>query len=154
MDEGGGEDDEEGRAERDGTLTPARREELLERVGRRTATIGQQIPETVQIEGEPFDLRAFVVETKSQGAIPPEKRESVRAVRKTLKRERAARRDRLAEATLSETEAETLARTILGLDRALTALGNLAETDLETRSHEEYVEGTRRWVEFVDQLTD
>ena len=138
----------------DGELSPERRTELLDRVGRRTATIGQQIPETVQIDGEPFDLRAFVVETKSQGSIPPKKRESVRAVRKTLKKERARRRDRLAEADLTEAEANALSRTILGLDRALTALGNLAETDLETRSHEEYVEGTRRWVEFVDQLTD
>ena len=138
----------------DGELSPERRTELLDRVGRRTATIGQQIPETVEIEGEPFDLRAFVVETKSQGTIPPEKRESVRAVRKTLKAERVRRRDRLASAELTEAAAEELARTILGLDRALTALGNLSETDLETRSHEEYVEGTRRWVEFVDQLTN
>ncbi|MDZ7849706.1 MAG: DUF5788 family protein [Halodesulfurarchaeum sp.] len=133
-------------------LSSDRRVELLDRIRRRTATIGQQIPETVTIDGEPFDLRAFVVETKSQGGIPPDKRESVRAVRKTLRQDRERRRERLASDSL--TEAEALARTILGLDRALTALGNLAETDLETRSHEEYVDGTRRWVNFVDQLTD
>ncbi len=135
-------------------VSEERRVELLERVSRRSATIGQQIPETVTIGGEPFDLRAFVVETKSQGSVPPEKRESVRTVRKTLKEERERRRKRLASAPLTESEATNLARTILGLDRALTALGNLAETDLGQRTHEEYVEGTRRWVEFVDQLTD
>ncbi|MFB6086693.1 MAG: DUF5788 family protein [Halodesulfurarchaeum sp.] len=137
-----------------GELSPDRRSELLDRIGRRTATIGQQIPETIQIDGESFELRTFVVETKSRGTIPPEKRESVREVRKTLKGERERRRERLASASLTESEAEELARTIMGLDRALTALGNLAETDLADRSREEYVEGTRRWVEFVDQLTD
>ncbi|MFP4530824.1 MAG: DUF5788 family protein [Halodesulfurarchaeum sp.] len=138
----------------DGELSPDRRAELLERIGRRTATIGQQIPETVTIDGEPFELRDFVVETKSQGGVPTEKREAVRDVRKTLSRERTRRRERLANESLTEANAEELARTILGLDRALTALGNLDETDLKSRSHEEYVEGTRRWVEFVDQLTD
>ncbi|AOW81053.1 hypothetical protein HTSR_1889 [Halodesulfurarchaeum formicicum] len=131
-----------------------RRQELLGRISRQTATIGQRIPETINIDGDPFDLRDFVLETKSQGSIPPERRESVRTVRKTLTKEREARRERLETESLTEQEATNLVQDILGLDRAITALGNLAETDLAARSHEEYVDGTRRWVDFVDQLTD
>ncbi|MGM0371090.1 MAG: DUF5788 family protein [Halobacteriota archaeon] len=131
-----------------------RRQELLGRISRQTATIGQRIPETISIDGDPFDLRDFVLETKSQGSIPPERREAVRTVRTTLTREREARRERLETESLTEREATNLVQDILGLDRAITALGNLAETDFETRSHEEYVNGTRRWVDFVDQLTD
>lgn len=131
-----------------------RRRELLDRIARQTATIGQQIPEQITVDGEPFDLRAFVVETKSQGGIPPERREAVRDVRQTLKAERERRRKRLESAPLAAAEAEDLVDVILGLDRAISALGNLAETDLAAESHEASLNGTRRWVEFVDQLTE
>lgn len=126
----------------------------MNRIGRQTATIGQRIPETIDVDGEPFELRAFVMETKSQGAIPPSKRESVRAVRSKLKRERERRTSRLESAPLSEDEATRLADTILGLERAVTALGNLSEPDFDGRSTEAELQGTRRWIEFVDQLSD
>lgn len=135
-------------------LTEDRRQELLDEVRRRTATIGKRIPETVRVDGEPFDLREFVMETKSQGSIPPDRRESVRTVRSTLERERKRRLDRLETASLTESEATELADTILGLDRALTALSNLSEPDFETRSSQAEVNGTRQWLDFVDQLTD
>jgi hypothetical protein len=136
------------------TVSESRRRELLNRIGRQTATIGQRIPETIDVDGEPFELRAFVMETKSQGAIPPSKRESVRAVRSKLKRERERRTSRLESAPLSEDEATRLADTILGLERAVTALGNLSEPDFDGRSAEAELQGTRRWIEFVDQLSD
>ena len=135
-------------------ISEARRKELLDRVKRRTATIGQRIPETIEIDGQPFELREFVMETKSQGAIPPAKRESVRTVRNTLKRERERRRKRLETAELTEAAAIELADSILGLERALTALGNLSEPDFEGQSKQAQVNGTRRWIDFVDQLTD
>jgi hypothetical protein len=143
-----------GEEDADSTIGESRRRELLNRIGRRTATIGQRIPETIDVDGDPFELRAFVMETKSQGAIPPAKRESVRTVRSTLKRERERRTRRLESAPLSEEEATRLADTILGLERAITALGNLSEPDLDGRSAAADLQGTRRWVEFVDQLSD
>lgn len=139
----------------DGTpISESRRKEFLERAKRQSATIGLRIPETIEIDGEPFALREFVVETKTQGAVPPEKRESVRTVRNTLKQERNRRRKRLESAEMSESEASELVRTILGLERALTALGNLSEPDFGARSTEAYVNKTKQWVDFVDQLTD
>jgi len=135
-------------------LTPDRREELLDEVRRNTATIGKRIPETVSVDGEPFELRAFVMETKSQGAIPPDRRESVRSVRNTLERERKRRLERLETASLTEPEATELADTILGLDRALTALSNLSEPSFESRSDRAEIDGTRQWLDFVDKLTD
>ena len=135
-------------------LSEDRRQELLDEVRRNTATIGKRIPETVTVDSEPFDLRAFVMETKSQGSIPPDRRASVRSVRKTLKQERQRRLDRLETASMPEAEATELADTILGLDRALTALSNLSEPDFETRSAQADVDDTRQWLDFVDQLTD
>ena len=135
-------------------LDPEEREELLEEIQRKGATIGERIPESVEIDGEPFDLRAFVWETKKQGMVPPDRRKEVQAVRARLKTERTARKERLQAGELTAEEGRELARTIVGIDRALTALKNLYETDLGERSHEEYVDGNRRWLAFIDQLTD
>lgn len=136
------------------TIDPATREELLERIRRKTATIGEQIPDSVEIDGEPFPLREFVWETKRQGHVPPNRREEVQTVRGHLVEKRTELVTRLEEAPITEPEGERLASTIIGIDRAITALKNLYETDLSERSHEEYVEGTRRWMDFIDRLTE
>ena len=136
------------------TIDSAKREELLESITRKTATVGKRIPETIEIDGQPFELREFVMETKRQGRVPPDRRDEVQTVRARLKAERDRRKDRLASAEITAAEGDALARSIVGIDRALNALKNLYETDLGDRSREEYVEGTRRWLSFVDQLTD
>lgn len=135
-------------------LDPEQREALLERIQRKTATIGEQIPETIDIDGEQFELRDFVWETKRQGRVPPDRRDEVQRVRSRLQEEREQLKTQLKTDELTEAEGEALARTIVGIDRAITALKNLYETNLGERSHEEYVEGNRRWLAFIDQLTD
>lgn len=135
-------------------LDPEEREELLEEIQRKGATIGERIPESIEVDGETFELREFVWETKNQGMVPPDRRKEVQAVRARLKAERSARKEQLKTADLTAEEGRDLARSIVGIDRALTALKNLYETDLGERSHEEYVDGNRRWIAFIDQLTD
>lgn len=135
-------------------IDPAEREDLLESITRSSATIGTRIPETIEIHGDEFALREFVMETKRQGQVPPDRRDEVQAVRARLKAERKRRKERLASETITADEGAALARSIIGIDRAINALKNLYETDLDDRSTEEYVEGTRRWLAFVDQLTE
>lgn len=135
-------------------IDPAKREELLEEITRKTATIGKQIPETIEIDGRPFELREFVMETKRQGRVPPDRRDEVQTVRTRLKAERSRRKDRLASGQITAAEGEELARSIIGIDRARNALKSLYKTDLDERTREELVEGTQRWLAFVDQLTD
>ncbi|QSG08023.1 DUF5788 family protein [Halapricum desulfuricans] len=133
-------------------VSEERRSELLDRISKRGATIGEQIPDEVTIDGQTIALRSFVWETKKQGVVPPEKREAVQDVRATLNRERDRLKDRLRTADVSPDEAEELADTIVGLDRAISALKSLREPDLQQHTHEEYVESNRRWVNFIDQL--
>jgi len=133
-------------------VSEQRRSELLDRISKRGATIGEQIPEEVTIDDQTIALRSFVWETKKQGVVPPEKRESVQEVRATLNRERDRLKNRLRTAAVSPDEAEELADTIVGLDRAISALKSLREPDLKQHAHEEYVESNRRWVNFIDQL--
>lgn len=135
-------------------IDPAEREDLLESITRSSATIGKRIPETIEIDGDSFALREFVMETKRQGRVPPDRRKEVQAVRARLKPERKRRKERLASGEITADEGTALARSIIGIDRAVNALKNLYETDLDDRSTEEYVDGTRRWLAFVDQLTE
>lgn len=130
-----------------------RRQELLDRISKRGSTIGAQIPEEVTVDDQTIALRSFVWETKKQGVVPPEKRESVQQFRAKLKRERDRLKDRLKNDPLSPDEAEELTETIVGIDRAISALKSLREPDLQEHAHEEYVESNRRWVNFIDQLT-
>ncbi|MFB6153953.1 MAG: DUF5788 family protein [Halodesulfurarchaeum sp.] len=135
-------------------LPDARRQELLDRIQRHTATVGERIPETVEIDGEAFPLREFVWETKKQGTVPPDRRDEVQSVRERLQNERERRRKRLRTEKLTRQEGEAVAAAIIGIDRAITALSNLYPVEMAERSHEEYIEGNRRWVAFVDRLVE
>lgn len=129
-----------------------RRTELLERISRRGSTIGERIPEAITIDGQEIALRSFVWETKKQGVVPPDKRDSVQRVRSTLKGERDRLKNRLKDEPLSASEAESTADTIVGIDRAIAALKSLREPDLEQHVHEEYVNSNKRWMNFINQL--
>lgn len=133
-------------------VSDERRTELLERISRRGSTIGERIPDEVTIDGQEIALRSFVWETKKQGVVPPDKRDSVQRVRSTLKGERDRLKERLRDEPLSAAEAESTADTIVGLDRAISALKSLREPDLEQHAHEEYVDSNKRWVNFINQL--
>ncbi|WP_181684594.1 DUF5788 family protein [Halorhabdus salina] len=135
-------------------LTDRRREELLERIKRKTATVGQQLPTAVQIQGTEMNLKEFVWETKRQGTVPPELRDRVREVRRKLTAERSTRTERLESADLTTSEAEALADSIVGIDRALAALQNLHEPDLAENARQQDVESNRRWVSFLDNILD
>ena len=136
------------------TLDADEREDLLEDVQRKSSTIGERIPETVDIEGTAFPLREFVWETKRTGRVPPDRREEVRGVRQRLENERERRYDRLRNASLTVEEGEELVRTIIGLDRAITALSNVYESDIGRERHRAYIEDNRRWLSFIDELTE
>lgn len=136
------------------TIGRAAREALLDRVTRKGATIGERIPAEITVEGVSFPLREFVWETKRTGRVPPERRDEVRSVRATLESERKSRLERLRSDPLTREEAEALADAIVGIDRALVALGNVNETELDDRRKEAYVEDNRRWLSFIDKLTD
>lgn len=133
-------------------VSDQRREELLEWVSRDGATVGHRIPETVTIDGEAIELREFVWETKRQGAVPPEYRDEVQRVRATLVAERDRREERLAEAPLTTEAAESLADSVVGLDRAIAALQNLYENDFADDASQAKIEDHKRWLAFLDQL--
>ena len=127
------------------------RKQLLERVGRDGSTVGAEIPETISVQGEQLDLRTFVFEIKRRETIPSGERERVDTAKRNLRRERVERLERIEENEVSYEEGETLAESIIGIDRALNALDQLDPVDLEAESERQAAADQKRWTRFLQK---
>ena len=127
------------------------RKQLLERVEREGATVGADIPETIDVQGESVDLREFVFEIKRRETVPQGERDRVERAKKNLRRERLQRKQLLEDGDISYAEGEELAAAIVGIDRALNALESLGPTDLEREAEAQEAADRKRWLSFLKQ---
>ncbi|MFB6073647.1 MAG: DUF5788 family protein [Haloarculaceae archaeon] len=125
------------------------RKQLLERVERESATVGAEIPDRIDVQGEEIDLREFVFEIRRRETVPAGERERVERAKRNLRRERLQRKQRLEEADLSYEDGEELAGAIIGIDRALHALENLGSTDIEREIEAQETADRKRWMNFL-----
>ncbi|SFC42942.1 hypothetical protein SAMN05444422_108109 [Halobiforma haloterrestris] len=125
------------------------RKQLLERVEREGATVGADIPETIEVQGEEIDLRTFVFEIKRRDTVPPGERDRVEQAKKNLRRERLERLEQIEEGDISRERGEELAGSIIGIDRALNALESLGPTDLEREQKAKQAQDRKRWMSFL-----
>ena len=127
------------------------RKQLLERIERESATVGVDIPERITVQGEPIDLQSFVFEIKRRETIPPGERDRVERAKKNLRRERLQRKQRIEDEEISFEEGERLAESIVGIDRALSALEQLGPVDLEAEARAQETADRKRWMKFLKQ---
>ncbi|SDR12966.1 DUF5788 family protein [Natronobacterium texcoconense] len=125
------------------------RKQLLERVEREGATVGADIPETIEVQEEEIDLRTFVFEIKRRETVPPGERDRVEQAKKNLRRERLERLEQIEEGDISRERGEELAGSIIGIDRALNALESLGPTDLEREQQAKQAQDRKRWMSFL-----
>ena len=125
------------------------RKQLLERVEREGATVGADIPETITIQGEEVDLQQFVFEIKRRETVPPGERDRVEQAKRNLRRERLDRLELIEAGDISRERGEELARSIIGIDRALNALESLGPTDLEREQKAQQAADKKRWMSFL-----
>ncbi|MDS0297970.1 DUF5788 family protein [Halogeometricum sp. S1BR25-6] len=127
------------------------RKQLLERVNREGATVGVDIPDAIDVQGEEVELRDFVFEIKRRDTIPDGERERVEAAKKNLRRERLERLQRIEDNEVSYEEGERLVESIVGIDRALNALEQLRPADLEQEAQLQEAQDQKRWMNFLKQ---
>lgn len=130
-------------------MKPYERKQLLERIERDGATVGADIPDRIDVQGEPVDLREFVVEIKRRDTIPTGERERVEQAKKNLRRERLQRKQRIEDDDISREEGEELAQAVIGIDRALNALESLGPTNLEAQREAQEQADKQRWMNFL-----
>jgi len=134
------------------TVKEFRRKQLVERIEREGATVGADIPETIDVQGEAVDLQKFVFEIKKRDTIPKGERERVEQAKKNLRRERLQRKQRIEDAEdLSYEEGEQLASAVIGIDRALNALENLEPTDIGREQQAQRAADKKRWMQFLQK---
>ena len=127
------------------------RKQLLERVERDGATVGVDIPDRIEVQGEAVDLREFVVEIKRRETVPPGERERVERAKKNLRRERLQRKQRIEDGDFSREAGEQLAQAVIGIDRALNALESLGPTTLEAEMEAQEKADKQRWMNFLEK---
>ena len=127
------------------------RKQLLERIERDGATVGVDIPDRIEVQGEAVDLREFVVEIKRRETVPPGERERVERAKKNLRRERLQRKQRIEDGDVSREAGEQLAQAVIGIDRALNALESLGPTTLEAEMEAQEKADTQRWMKFLEK---
>ena len=127
------------------------RKQLLERIGRESATVGVDIPERIEVQGSTVELRAFVLEIKRRDTVPPGDRERVEAAKRNLRRERIERVDRIEAGEVSLEAGEELADAVIGIDRALEALESLETGSVEAEAERRATADKKRWMNFLQQ---
>jgi len=125
------------------------RKGLLERVNREAATVGADIPETIEVQGESIDLQSFVFEIKRRETVPPGERDRVERAKRNLRRERLERLELIEDNEVSYAEGERIAASIIGIDRALDALDGLGAADPETEAKRQEAADRKRWMSFL-----
>lgn len=134
-------------------VKPYERKQLLERLDREGATVGVTIPNRLDVQGEPVDLRSFVMELKRRGSLPPGERERLDRAKRSLRRERRERVERLETADVAREDGEALVESILGIDRALEALSQLEPGSITEAMEAREVADRRRWRSFLREVT-
>jgi len=125
------------------------RKQLLERVNKESATIGADIPDRIEVQGEELDLRTFVFEIKRRDTIPDGEHERVEQAKRNLRRERLERLERIEENRVDFETGEEIAASIIGIDRALDALDNLRSADMEGEARRQEAMDQKRWMSFL-----
>ena len=125
------------------------RKQLLERVNKESATIGVDIPDRIEVQGEAIDLREFVFEIKRRDTVPEGERERVEQAKRNLRRERLERLERIEQNRVDFETGEELAASIIGIDRALEALDTLRPADVETEARRQEAMDRKRWMSFL-----
>jgi hypothetical protein len=128
------------------------REILLERIRKEGATVGADIPERIDVQGEEVELQEFVFEIKRRDTAPPGERERVEQAKKNLRRERLQRKQRIEDAEVSFEAGEELAASIVGIDRALNALEQLDAPGVETEAQRKEAADRKRWMDFLKKV--
>ena len=127
------------------------RKQLLERVNREAATVGAEIPETIDVQGEEVELQEFVFEIKRRDTVPPGERDRVERAKKNLRRERLQRVQRIEDGSITYEDGERIAESVIGIDRALNALEQLRPVDLEGEADRKEAADRKRWMNFLKQ---
>jgi hypothetical protein len=128
---------------------------LLSKVDRDSATVGIEIPDTMDVQGEKVPLRRLVFDICSKDDISDEYSITRNEIKVMLRRERNDILDRIEnDESMSRREGKEAAKQISQIDRALGFIRNSDKNiDLEVEIKKSEAKSTKRWKQFIDKIT-
>jgi hypothetical protein len=132
-------------------MDDSERRRLLDRIRRPANTVGESIPDELEVGGTTVDLKAFVFECSRLGSIPEAERERIESVKRDLRRERLDRKRRIERGEVDYGRGERLVETIHGIDRALAALEGLDEPDVGEQLRRKELEDAAELVSLIER---
>ena len=133
-------------------MDEAERAKLLERINRPSATIGVEIPDTITVGDDKIPLDEFVIETRRVEGIPEAAKPMLKEAQRNLTAERERLVQRLKTEPLDREEAEEIAATIVGIDRAQNALKSLRRKRFGSEASAAKIDDYKRWLGFLDAI--
>ncbi|WP_277553809.1 DUF5788 family protein [Halobaculum limi] len=127
------------------------RDRLLARL-RGGSTLGAEMAERVEIDGTTVNLKSLLFELHGLDTVPEPEHERIEELLGHLRRERISRRQQIAEGDISVEEGEELVAEVIGIDRAINALGRLDARGYEETARESRIESHKQWLGLVKQL--
>lgn len=131
-------------------MNERQRERLLDRIERPSRTIGEEIPEQLSVLGTTIDLKEFVFECNRLGTIPEDGQDRIEEMKRDLRRERLARKHRIARDDISYEEGERIARSIHGIDRAVNALESIDSPGIDEKLRQKRIEDAKELLALLD----
>ena len=128
------------------------RRRLLSEVNKPSGTVGQSMPDELDVQGATVDLTEFVMECSRLDTVPESERERIEEVTNGLRRERLTRKRRLENEPIDEETSEELVEEIHGIERAINALEGLDRPDVEEQLREMDVEDAREVMTLVNRM--
>lgn len=133
-------------------MNTTERRKLLERANSQSATIGQELPDTITVGEAQLPLEEFLIETRKIDGVPDDVKPVLRETELELTNERKRLVERLESAPIDRTDGEELVEAIVGIDRARNALRSLRRDRFAAEARTASLDGHERWLEFVNSI--
>ena len=126
------------------------REALLDRVNRDGATVGVDLPDTVEIAGNAVPVRDQVMALQQKESLSPTAEAQHESLTISLRRAKRNRLQTVRTESITYEEGEAIAAEVIRIDRALESLRGVGNsTDIEAEMKEQSIADAARWRHFV-----
>ena len=124
----------------------------LDQIDRDSSTVGVEIPEEIEIQGKEIPLKSIVFDVCSDGGVPSQYNMDVDGVKVGLRREKNEMVNMIESGEADESQAEDIVKKAKQIDRALNAITNPLDEDLESRIKRKEAQDKKKWRSFLDKI--
>lgn len=127
-------------------------EMYLEQIDRDSSTVGIQIPEDMEVDGETIPLEHIVYNICSEGEVPDQFDLNVNEIKVNLRRKRNDMIDKIENDEVSSNKAELIVNKTKQIDRALNAIDSPSDEDLESKIKRKEAQDEKKWRNFIKKI--